>query len=295
MGRLGICDSPNGPFDSVVIRHTRRKQAIRMIEMKHVNKTYPNGYQALKDVNLNIQQGEYVAVIGLSGAGKSTLIRTINRMIPITEGTLKVDDQDVTALRGKALRSFRRRIGMIFQSFNLVTRTKVISNVLAARVPDLPWWRSLFGIFPQKDVMDALETLDQMGIADKAYTRVDQLSGGQQQRVALARALMQNPTILLADEPVASLDPVTAEQVMNDFGRINKERNITVIINIHHVDLALRHADRVIGIRAGKIVYDGGTEGVTADVLHEVYGDETPGMMNASGTSKTDDTLPVTK
>lgn len=127
-----------------------------MIEMKHVNKTYPNGYKALKDVNLTIDQGEYVAVIGLSGAGKSTLIRTINRMITITDGQLNVDGHDVTALKGRQLRRFRRRIGMIFQSFNLVTRTKVISNVLAARVPDLPWWRSLLGIFPHRDVMDAL-------------------------------------------------------------------------------------------------------------------------------------------
>lgn len=255
-----------------------------MIEMKHVNKTYPNGYKALKDVNLTIDQGEYVAVIGLSGAGKSTLIRTINRMITITDGQLNVDGHDVTALKGRQLRRFRRRIGMIFQSFNLVTRTKVISNVLAARVPDLPWWRSLLGIFPHRDVMDALEALDQVGIAGKAYTRVDQLSGGQQQRVALARALMQNPTILLADEPVASLDPVTAEQVMDDFGRINRERDITVIINIHHVDLALRHANRVIGIRAGEIVYDGGVDGVTADVLYTIYGDETPGTMGAANT-----------
>ncbi|WP_414630661.1 phosphonate ABC transporter ATP-binding protein [Bifidobacterium sp. UBA744] len=257
---------------------------MHMIEMKHVNKTYPNGYKALKDVNLTIDQGEYVAVIGLSGAGKSTLIRTINRMITITDGQLNVDGHDVTALKGRQLRRFRRRIGMIFQSFNLVTRTKVISNVLAARVPDLPWWRSLLGIFPHRDVMDALEALDQVGIAGKAYTRVDQLSGGQQQRVALARALMQNPTILLADEPVASLDPVTAEQVMDDFGRINRERDITVIINIHHVDLALRHANRVIGIRAGEIVYDGGVDGVTADVLHTIYGDETPGTMGAANT-----------
>lgn len=247
-----------------------------MIEMHHVEKTYPNGYTALHDVNLTIDQGEYVAVIGLSGAGKSTLIRTINRMIGISGGTLTVDGVDVSALRGKALRRFRRNVGMIFQSFNLVTRTRVIGNVLAAKVPDLPWWRSLLGLFPKADEMEALKALDQVGIASKAYTRVDQLSGGQQQRVALARALMQNPKILLADEPVASLDPVTAEQVMEDFGRINRERNITVIINIHHVDLALRHVGRVIGIRAGRIVYDGGVDGVNDAVLRDIYGDEAP-------------------
>ncbi|KAB8288133.1 phosphonate ABC transporter ATP-binding protein [Bifidobacterium avesanii] len=247
-----------------------------MIEMRHVEKTYPNGYKALKDVNLAIDQGEYVAVIGLSGAGKSTLIRTINRMIGISGGKLTVDGVDVSSLSGRTLRRFRRNVGMIFQSFNLVTRTKVITNVLAAKVPDLPWWRSLLGVFPKADEMEALKALDQVGIASKAYTRVDQLSGGQQQRVALARALMQNPKILLADEPVASLDPVTAEQVMDDFGRINRDRNITVIINIHHVDLALRHVNRVIGIRAGEIVYDGGVDGVNDAVLRDIYGDEAP-------------------
>ena len=242
-----------------------------MIDFSHVGKTYPNGFQALKDVNLKIEQGEFVAVIGLSGAGKSTLIRTINRMHDVTDGTLMVDNVDVMALKGKALRRFRRRIGMIFQSFNLVTRTTVLKNVLAARVPDLSWWRVLPGIFPKADKLAALQALDQVGILDKAYVRADQLSGGQQQRVALARTLAQNPQIILADEPVASLDPVTARQVMRDFAKINEEMNITVIINIHHVELALQHASRVIGIRAGEIVYDGSAADVTPQVLEQIY------------------------
>ena len=242
-----------------------------MIDFSHVGKTYPNGFQALKDVNLKIEQGEFVAVIGLSGAGKSTLIRTINRMHDVTEGTLAVDGVDVMSLKGKALRRFRRRIGMIFQSFNLVTRTTVLKNVLAARVPDLSWWRALLGVFPKADKLAALQALDQVGILDKAYVRADQLSGGQQQRVALARTLAQNPQIILADEPVASLDPVTARQVMRDFARINQEMNITVIINIHHVELALQHASRVIGIRAGEIVYDGSAADVTPQVLEQIY------------------------
>ena len=242
-----------------------------MIDFSHVGKTYPNGFQAVKDVNLKIEQGEFVAVIGLSGAGKSTLIRTINRMHDVTEGTLAVDGVDVMSLKGKALRRFRRRIGMIFQSFNLVTRTTVLKNVLAARVPDLSWWRALLGVFPKADKLAALQALDQVGILDKAYVRADQLSGGQQQRVALARTLAQNPQIILADEPVASLDPVTARQVMRDFARINQEMNITVIINIHHVELALQHASRVIGIRAGEIVYDGSAADVTPQVLEQIY------------------------
>ena len=243
-----------------------------MIVFDHVSKTYPNGYQALKDINLTIEQGEFVAIIGLSGAGKSTLIRTINRMHDITDGTLTVDGVNVMELKGARLRQFRRNIGMIFQSFNLVTRTTVIKNVLTSRVPELPFWRALLGAYPKKDKLEALEALDKVGILDKAFVRADQLSGGQQQRVALARTLAQNPKIILADEPVASLDPVTAKQVMDDFQRINREMNISVLINTHHVDLALQYADRVIGIKAGEVVYDGPASEVNEAVLAEVYG-----------------------
>ena len=185
-----------------------------MIEFKDVSKVYPNGVVGLDNVNLKIEQGEFVAIIGLSGAGKSTLLRTINRMHDITSGTLTVDGLEVKNLKGKELRTFRRKIGMIFQSFNLVTRTTVIRNVLMAKVPEMPFWRVLLGVFKKEDKMQALESLDKVGILDKAYIRADQLSGGQQQRVALARTLTQNPEIILADEPVAALDPVTAKQVM---------------------------------------------------------------------------------
>lgn len=242
-----------------------------MIEFKNVYKTYPNGFTALKNVNLNIEQGEFVAIIGLSGAGKSTILRCINRMHDIQQGTLTVDDVDVESLSGKALRRFRRKVGMIFQSFNLVSRSTVIKNVLTADVPDMPFWRVLFGIFTKEQKMGALESLDKVGILDKAYTRCDQLSGGQQQRVALARTLNQNPSIILADEPVASLDPVTARQVMSDFVRINKEYKITILLNIHHVDLALNYCDRVIGVRAGEIVFDGAASSITQEQLDEVY------------------------
>ncbi len=242
-----------------------------MIEFKNVSKRYPNGFEALKNINLSIEQGEFVAIIGLSGAGKSTLIRTINRMHDISSGSLTVDGTDVMSLHGKGLRSFRRRIGMIFQSFNLITRTTVIKNVLTAFVPDLPWWRAAFGIFTKEEKMKALESLDKVGILDKAFVRADQLSGGQQQRVALARTLAQNPQIILADEPVAALDPVTAKQVMDDFRRINRDMNITVLINIHHVELALQYADRVVGIRAGEIVYDGPVDKVDQAVLDSIY------------------------
>lgn len=249
-----------------------------MIEFKNVSKKYPNGFEALKHVDLTIDQGEFVAIIGLSGAGKSTLIRTINRMHDITDGTLLVNGTDVMTLSGKNLRRFRRNIGMIFQSFNLITRTTVIKNVLTAFVPELPWFRATFGIFTKEEKLAALEALDKVGILDKAFVRADQLSGGQQQRVALARTLAQNPQIILADEPVASLDPVTAKQVMDDFLRINKDMKITVLLNIHHVDLALQYASRVVGIRAGEIVYDGPTGDVDQKVLDSIYqggGEET--------------------
>ncbi|MEG0742085.1 MAG: phosphonate ABC transporter ATP-binding protein [Clostridia bacterium] len=242
-----------------------------MIEFQHVGKTYPNGVQGLKDVNLKIKQGEFVAIIGLSGAGKSTLIRTINRMIDVTEGHVLVDDTDVMLLHGRVLRRFRRKIGMIFQSFNLVKRATALKNVLISAVPDMGFINVLFGIFTKEQKLYALEALDKVGILDKAYTRCDQLSGGQQQRVALARTLNQSPTIILADEPVAALDPVTAHQVMADFMRINQEMNISILINIHHVDLALKYASRVIGIRAGEIVYDGPTNSVTQTVLDAIY------------------------
>lgn len=250
-----------------------------MIEFKDVSKIYSNGVVGLDHVNLTIEQGEFVGIIGLSGAGKSTLLRSINRMHDITSGSLMVDGLEINKLKAKELRNFRRKIGMIFQSFNLVTRTTVIRNVLMAKVPDMTFWRVLLGVFKKEDKIEALENLDKVGILDKAYIRADQLSGGQQQRVALARTLTQNPQIILADEPVAALDPVTAKQVMNDFKRINQEMNISILINIHHVELALEYADRIIGIRAGKIVYDGPSKDVTEEVLNTIYEGKIPNEM----------------
>ena len=245
-----------------------------MIVFDHVSKVYPNGTVGLDDVDLTIADGEFAAIIGRSGAGKSTLLRSVNRMHQITSGTLTVNGTDVSSLSGKSLRRFRRGIGMVFQSFNLVTRTSVIQNVLAACVPDMPFWRVLLGAFRKADKIKALESLDKVGILDKAYMRADQLSGGQQQRVALARTLTQDPKIILADEPVAALDPVTAKQVMQDFVHINKDMGITILLNIHHLELALEYADRIIGIRAGKIVYDGPSANVDKDVLAAIYGED---------------------
>jgi phosphonate transport system ATP-binding protein len=227
-----------------------------MIQFINAGKTYSGGVVGLKHVNLTINQGEFVAIIGLSGAGKSTLIRTVNRMIDVTEGRVLVDGVDVMSLKGKQLRRFRRKIGMIFQSFNLVTRATVVKNVLASRVPDMNFLSVLLGLYTSKQEMEALTALDKVGILEKAYTRT----------------LNQIPSIILADEPVAALDPVTARQVMSDFKQINQDLNIAILLNIHHVDLALDYADRVIGIRAGEIVFDGASRDVTQEILDEVYG-----------------------
>lgn len=242
-----------------------------MIEFKNVSKIYPNGTKGLENINLKIEQGEFVGIIGLSGAGKSTLIRTVNRMIDITEGELIVDEVNVSHLKGKDLRTFRRKIGMIFQSFNLVSRTSVLNNVLASNVPEMPWYKVLFSAYSKEQKRHALEALDKVNILDKAYNRVDELSGGQMQRVALARTLNQKPSIILADEPVASLDPIMADAVMSDFKRINQELNISILLNIHHVDLALKYATRIIGIRKGHIVYDGLAKDLDKETLKAIY------------------------
>jgi phosphonate transport system ATP-binding protein len=242
-----------------------------MIKFENVSKTYPGGVQALKDVNLEIGDGEFVAIIGLSGAGKSTLLRSINKMQTITGGKILVDGTDVSSLKGRDLRELRRNIGMIFQSFNLVKRMSVFNNVLTGRVAYHSTFNALFGLFPKSDKLVALEALETMGILEKAFVRADKLSGGQQQRVALARALTQKPKIILADEPVASLDPITTVQVMDDFARINK-MGITIVANMHHVDLALKYATRIIGIKAGRIVYDGPSKDISEDTLVNIYG-----------------------
>ena len=243
-----------------------------LVELTHVEKHYGD-LHVLKDINLTVRKGEVLVIVGPSGSGKSTMCRTINRLETIDSGDIRIDGKPLPQ-EGKELASLRAEVGMVFQSFNLVTRTTVIKNVLSACVPDMPFWRVLLGAFRKEDKLKALESLDKVGILDKAYMRADQLSGGQQQRVALARTLTQSPHIILADEPVAALDPVTAKQVMQDFVHINQEMGISILLNIHHVELALEYADRIIGIRAGKIVYDGPSARVDQAVLDSIYGEQ---------------------
>ncbi|RXK18396.1 phosphonate ABC transporter ATP-binding protein [Macrococcus sp. DPC7161] len=244
------------------------------IIFKDVNKVYPNGHVGLDNVNLSINQGEFIVIVGLSGAGKSTLLRSINRLHEISSGDISIDGESITKAKGNKLLMMRRDIGMIFQSFNLVKRSSVIRNVLSGRVGYHPTWKMILGLFPKKDKQIALEALDRVNIVEKAYSRADELSGGQQQRVSIARALAQEPKIILADEPVASLDPLTTKQVMDDLKRINQELGITVIVNLHFVDLAREYATRIIGLRAGKIVFDGPVQEATDQAFSEIYGRE---------------------
>ncbi|MCK5812480.1 MAG: phosphonate ABC transporter ATP-binding protein [Clostridiales bacterium] len=227
-----------------------------MIEFKNVSKTYDNGVKALKNINLAINEGEFVAIIGLSGAGKSTLLRLINKLIESTNGEVIFDGNSVTTATGRDLINIRRQIGMIFQGFNIVKRMSVLSNVLSGRVAYNPTWKTILGLFPEEDKQIAYRALKRVDILEKVHNRASDLSGGQQQRVAIARALAQEPKIMLADEPVASLDPITTVQVMDYLKKINVEDGITTIANLHHVDLALKYATRVVGIKEGKLVYD---------------------------------------
>lgn len=245
-----------------------------IISFKNVTKKYPNGVYGLKDLNLDIKKGEFVIVVGLSGAGKSTMLRSINRLHEISDGEIIIDNRSITKAKGKELRLIRRDIGMIFQSFNLVKRSSVLRNVLTGRVAYHPTIKMLLGLFPQADKELAYQSLQRVNLAEKVYTRADELSGGQQQRVSIARALTQEPKIILADEPVASLDPLTTEKVMNDLKRINQELGITIVVNLHSVQLARAYGTRIIGLRDGALVFDGPVEKATDETLQGIYGSE---------------------
>ncbi len=243
-----------------------------MIRFSDVSVTYPGGVQALKGIDLEIDDGEFVVVVGLSGAGKSTLIRAINGLVPPTSGSLQVDDREVTELDRSGLRDLRSDIGMVFQGFNLVDRTSVLNNVLMGRLHSVPTWRTILGRYPAADVAIAAEALERVEILDKARVRASNLSGGQRQRVGIARALAQEPKVILADEPVASLDPPTSHIVMRYLKEISAELGITTLVNLHFLDLATAYADRIIGLRAGELVFDGPGSDCDAEVFESIYG-----------------------
>lgn len=245
-----------------------------MLRLEKLVKTYKTGDQALKSVDLEIPEGQVLALIGPSGAGKSTLIRCINRLVEPTSGKVYLGDVELTGLSAGALRKERRRMGMIFQEYALVERLTVMENVLSGRLGYVGFWRSFLRKFPQSDVDEAFRLLDRVGLAHMADKRADELSGGQRQRVGICRALIQNPALLLVDEPTASLDPKTSRQIMRLICELCQERGLAAIINIHDVALAQMFVQRVIGLRVGAIEFDGAPDELTPDVLTSIYGEE---------------------
>ncbi|QDK38898.1 phosphonate ABC transporter ATP-binding protein [Bdellovibrio sp. NC01] len=245
-----------------------------LLAVKDLKKTYPNGVQALRGVSFDVQQGEFLVVIGLSGSGKSTLMRCLNRLQEPTSGSIQFQGQDIGKIeKREEIRSLRRKMGMIFQHFNLIPRQSVLKNVLMGKLGQKKTLQSILGIFSQAEKDEALKNLKLVGIAEKAHLRADQLSGGQKQRVAIARALTQNPTLLLADEPVASLDPATCHVVMDYLKKVNQELGLTVIANLHFLSLVRKYATRVIALKDGEIVFTGKPEEITNEWFQKIYGE----------------------
>ncbi|SQD92065.1 phosphonate/organophosphate ester transporter subunit; ATP-binding component of ABC superfamily [Candidatus Bipolaricaulis anaerobius] len=243
--------------------------------VEHLTKVYERGQVlALRDLSFAVEKGEFLVVIGLSGSGKSTLLRCINRLIEPTKGKIWLDGVEVTRLSQARMRRVRRKIGMIFQQFNLVDRSTAIANVLTGRLGYLPGWRALLGWFPEEDREKALASLERVGLRDKAYVRVDQLSGGQRQRVGIARALMQEPELLLADEPVSALDPATSHSIMQYLEQMNKEDGVTVIASLHFLSLARRYGTRIIALKDGQLVFDGSPQAIDNVKFKEIYGED---------------------
>ena len=256
-----------------------------MLEYRNLRKIYDDGTEALKGVSFKVQKGDFLVVIGLSGSGKSTLLRCTNRLVEPSAGEIRWNGQNIVTAKNRDLRVIRRKIGMIFQHFNLVKRSSVITNVLSGRLGYVPPVRSLLHNFPPEDMEKAYEALDMVGIRDQSSKRADELSGGQQQRVGIARALMQDPEVILADEPVASLDPVLAHSILGYLEKLNKERGITVICSLHYLDLVQRYATKVIGLRQGEIVYRGTGEDIrkmTDQEFKDIYGEEAVRVGTAS-------------
>ncbi len=245
-----------------------------MLKLENLTKRYNTGDLALQGIDLRIPNGQVLALIGPSGAGKSTLIRCINRLVEPTNGSAILNEVNLTKLSSRALRKSRRKMGMIFQEYALVERLTVMENVLSGRLGYVGFWKSFLRRFPKKDVNEAFRLLDRVGLLEMADKRADELSGGQRQRVGICRALIQDPDLLLVDEPTASLDPKTSRQIMRLINELCQERGLTAIINIHDVLLAQMFSQRIVGLALGNIVYDGSPEGLTPEVLTKIYGEE---------------------
>ena len=257
-----------------MLRPYSMREEVHLLQVEHLTKIYEDGTVALRDVSFKVADGEFLVILGLSGAGKSTLLRCINRLIEPTEGRIIWDGTEITTASGEELRKIRRNIGFIFQEFNLVERSSVLTNVLSGRLSYVNPWLSLLHRFPKEEVERAMRNLERVGIADLAHKRADDLSGGQRQRVGIARALMQEPRLMLADEPVASLDPVLAHSILRYLEQLNREDRITVICSLHFLDLVRRYGTRVVGLRDGRVVFQGLPEEITDERFKEIYGQE---------------------
>lgn len=245
-----------------------------MLEIRNLTKVYEGGVLALDDVSLTVRDGEFLVIIGLSGSGKSTLMRCINRLVEPTSGQVLYNGYDITAAPPEELRRIRRKIGMVFQHFNLVTRSTVLTNVLSGRLGYVSNLAGVMHRFSADDLTLAMRNLERVGIAEKAYARANELSGGQQQRVGIARALMQEPELMLADEPVSALDPATSHSVLRYLELVNREDGITVMCNLHFLDLARRYATRIVALKAGRLIFDGQPGEIDRDRFREIYGQE---------------------
>ena len=250
------------------------KMSDPFIEVVNVNKVYDNGVHALKDVSIKVYEKDFLAIIGLSGSGKSTLLRCLNGLIPVTSGEIFYRGKKISHLQGLPLRQQRKKMGMIFQHFNLIPRKSVLQNVLSGSLGDSQLMPSLLGRYPQDKMDQAITYLDLVGLKDRASHRADHLSGGQQQRVAIARALMQQPEVILGDEPVASLDPATSYSIMDHLDRVNKEMNKTILCNLHFLSLVRRYASRAIALKDGKVVFDGSPDHISKEWFYKIYGEQ---------------------
>ena len=245
-----------------------------MLQLKNLGKRYKTGDDALKGVNLEIPDGQLVGLIGPSGAGKSTLIRCVNRLVEPTTGTVTLNNIEVTTLSARGLRKERRKMGMIFQEYALVDRLTIMENVMSGRLGYMGFWKSFFRKYSQTDIDEAFRLLERVGLDHMVDKRADELSGGQKQRVGIARALIQDPDVILIDEPTASLDPKTSRQIMRLISELCRERNLSAIVNIHDVALAQMFVERIVGLQMGEIVFDGAPDELTPDVLTQIYGEE---------------------
>ncbi len=261
-----------------------------ILKFNNVSKHYPNGVHALRGVSLDVKQGEFISIIGPSGSGKSTLLRAINRLIPISGGEVLLDGEVISKQRGKSLRRQRRKVGMIFQNYNLVYSLSVVQNVLHGRLGYMSGIKGVFGIYSEEDKQKALDLLKEMGLEQFSYNRASDLSGGQKQRVGIARAIMQEPKLLLCDEPIASLDPSSAKTIMELLHDMTQKRNISCMVNLHQLDVALKYSTRIIGLSKGEVVFDGPPEKLTDEMIEKIYGTSRDNLMIGGNADEKADT-----